>query len=147
MIILLDSGVLGALSNPNESEINARLEQWLFNKIKWGSLITSQVCKYEVKRSLLKIQSKGINKLADLEELIDFIPIVDRDIEIACELWVKSITEGIQVAPERDINFDIILCAQWQRLQEENPGRKVIIATTNLRHLRRFAEAELWENL
>jgi len=70
-----------------------------------------------------------------------------RYIDIACQLWADSIIAGIQVAPQQDINFDLIICSQWQRLKTESPGREITIATHNIRHLRRFAQAELWENL
>ena len=85
--------------------------------------------------------------LAELEKLIDFIPITEEDIDIACQLWADSIIVGIQVAPQQDINFDLIICSQWQRLKTESPGREITIATHNIRHLKRFAQAELWENL
>ncbi|MEB3309761.1 MAG: hypothetical protein VKJ02_05970 [Snowella sp.] len=154
MIILIDSGVLGILSNPNESAINIKCEEWLYNKIVKGcTILSSQICKYEVKKSLLLVQEKtsftvsGTQKLTELENLIDFIDVKASDIEIACQLWVQSIVKGIQVAPSMDINFDIIICAQFRRLELENPGREVVIATTNLRHLQRFAKADLWENL
>lgn len=152
MIILIDSGILGILSNPNESELNVKCENWLYEKFLRGTILTSQVCKYEVKRSLLlnqkrNLQLAGINKLTELENLIDFISITEEDIEIACKLWVKSIIQGIQVAPEKDINFDIMICTQWERLKKENPGREIIIATDNLRHLTRFAQAQSWQNL
>lgn len=154
MIILIDSGVLGILSNPNESATTIKCEEWLYNKIVKGcTILTSQICKYEVKRSLLLCQEQkpsqvsGIQKLAELENLIDFIDVKPPDIETACQLWVQSIVEGIQVAPMMDVNFDIIICAQFKRLELENPGREIVIATTNLRHLQRFVKADLWENL
>ena len=154
MIILIDSGILGILSNPNESEVNTKCEEWLYNKITKGcTVVTSQICKYEVKRSLIlcqkknSLQAEGLEKLADLEKLIDFIPMTEEDIDIACQLWADSIIVGIQVAPQQDINFDLIICSQWQRLKTESPGREITIATHNIRHLKRFAHAELWENL
>jgi hypothetical protein len=154
MMVFLDSGVLGILSNPTESETNAKCEDWLFRLLSKGiKVITSEICKYEVKRSLILAQKRtgykigGVEKLAELSDLIEFIPITKNEIDIACEIWSDSVIKGIQVAAENDINFDIIICAQWKNLTTENPGQEVVIATHNLRHLRRFAKAEEWENI
>ena len=154
MIVFLDSGVLGILSNPNESEINAKCEEWLFRLLSQGiRVITSEICKYEVKRSLVLAQRKmgceiaGLKKLEELSDLIEFISITNEDIDIACEFWSDSIINGQQLAATNDINFDIIICAQWKNLTIENPGREVVIATKNLRHLRRFAKAKEWEKI
>ena len=85
--------------------------------------------------------------MAELSNLIEFIPVNKNEIDIACKLWGDSILKGQQLVGEKDINFDIIICAQWKNLTRENPGQEVVIATENIRHLRRFANAEKWENI
>lgn len=37
--------------------------------------------------------------------------------------------------------------AQWRLLKEEHPGQEVVIATTNLKHLQRFTDADTWRNI
>ncbi|WP_318699559.1 MULTISPECIES: hypothetical protein [unclassified Roseofilum] len=41
----------------------------------------------------------------------------------------------------------MIICAQWKLIQEEYPGQYVVIATTNRKHLERFADAEIWQDI
>ena len=59
MIVFLDSGVLGILSNPNKSEINANCEEWLYGLLcRSVRIMSSEICRYEVKRSLVLAQKK-----------------------------------------------------------------------------------------
>jgi len=50
--------------------------------------------------------------------------------------------------------YDLILegysspiCTQWQMLKEEFPSRYIVIATTNVKHLSRFAQASVWREI
>ncbi|HBB34435.1 MAG TPA: hypothetical protein DDZ80_03475 [Cyanobacteria bacterium UBA8803] len=56
-----------------------------------------------------------------------------------CEQWLYSLLCSIDI--------DIIICTQWQIIKEEFPGRYIVIATTNVKHLSRFAEAKLWRDI
>ena len=42
---------------------------------------------------------------------------------------------------------DIIICAQYKLLEKEYPGRYIVIATTNVKHLSRFTEAKEWQEI
>ena len=46
-----------------------------------------------------------------------------------------------------NIDVDMIISAHWQLLQAEFPGRYVVVSTTNIRHLQRFAEAQEWREI
>ncbi len=50
-------------------------------------------------------------------------------------------------ADDMSLDADVIICAQYQLLAEEYPGRYVVIATTNVKHLSRFTEAKEWPNI
>jgi hypothetical protein len=39
------------------------------------------------------------------------------------------------------------ICTHWQKLKKEFPGRYIVIATTNVKHLSRFAEAKNWVDI
>jgi hypothetical protein len=55
MIVLIDSGVLGKLCNPNRTEETIAVNQWLFSLLRKGAfVVSSDVCDYEVRRSLIK---------------------------------------------------------------------------------------------
>jgi predicted nucleic acid-binding protein len=152
MIVLIDTGVLGILCRPKPSEEVIQCERWLYELLSRGvNVFTSDICDYEVRRGLKleekKGKSTGIEKLNELKDIIDFLPVTAEDLEIASEFWADSVMTGIQTAPESDINIDLIICAQYHQLQKENPGQKVVVATQNFRHLRRFANAEQWKKI
>ena len=56
MIVLIDSGVIGKICNPNPSdEVNA-VKEWMYSLLAKGVVIvTSQICDYEVRRYCLLI--------------------------------------------------------------------------------------------
>ncbi len=154
MIIFLDTGVLGYLCNPNPSEKSQKCKRWLYRVMARGAtIITSEICKYEVKRSLIleqirnKSNSEGIKRLEELRNEIEFLSITGEELDIAAEIWAESLIQGIPTAPEVDINIDIIICAQFRVLKRNNPGRYVVIATENVRHLNRFADALQFEDI
>lgn len=41
----------------------------------------------------------------------------------------------------------MIICSTWQLLPEKWTGRYVVIATNNVKHLTRFSNAEIWQNI
>ena len=66
-------------------------------------------------------------------------------------------------ADEKSLDADVIICAQYKLLEKEYPGRYIVntgvkqaefisafppvIATTNVDHLSRFAEAKEWHDI
>ncbi len=153
MIVFIDSGVIGLLSNPNDLEEAIACENWLYTMLLRGvNVYSSDLCDYEVRRSLVlaslnKSDINGIPKLNALREIISFLPITYPLLLKACSLWAQARSRGIPTASNSSLDVDIIICSHWQTLQEESPGRRAVIATTNVKHLSRFAEAQLWRNI
>jgi hypothetical protein len=58
MIVFLDSGVLGLISSPNDrSEVTA-CQNWVFELLAKGVyIVSSDICDYEIRRSLLLLVS------------------------------------------------------------------------------------------
>lgn len=163
MIILLDSGVLSILASPlkdNISDPDSELEdnrvyqcyQWC-EKLSAKSIyiVTSEISDYEVRRELIRINSKGLELLDSLRDTktIDFLPITTEVIKIAAEFWADTRKRGISTSDDKNIDADMIISAQWKILTQEYPGRSVLIATTNVKHLKIFAQdsAQEWENI
>ena len=153
MIVLIDSGVLGKICNPNPSdEVNA-IKEWMYSLLAKGVvLVTSQICDYEVRRSLtlntLKgFSSEGIDNLNLLAEIIDFLPVTEAVLKQAAQIWAEARNKDIPTADEKSLDADVIICSQWQLLTKEYPGRYVVIATTNVKHLSRFAQAKQWQQI
>lgn len=76
MIVLIDSGVLGKLCNPNRTEETIAVNQWLFSLLRKGAfVVSSDICDYEVRRSLIleSLRKPNTDSLEDLNELQDLI--------------------------------------------------------------------------
>ncbi len=102
MIVFLDSGVLGLLTHPNKKGQPLLCENWPYSLLGKGfRVVSSDICDYEVRRSLLLEATKKMNynSVNNLNEL------------------------------------------------REYPGRYIVIATTNVKHLSEFTEALKWENI
>ena len=161
MIVFIDSGILGLLANPNKKGEAADCEQWLLSLLSKGvSVLTSDICDYEVRRNLILESRKqpGINSVSSLYELRDLITFLSLTNEVmleAASLWAEARIQGIPTADNKSLDADIIICAQYKLLEQEYPGRYIVIAiceavsfrTTNIKHLSRFAEAKEWQEI
>jgi hypothetical protein len=153
MIVFIDSGVLGILANPNKTNEVNDCQEWLFRLLSQGIYVcSSEICDFEVRRSLiLESQKKpnlnSIENLDQLREIISFLPVTSELLRKASTLWASARSKGIPTADNKSLDIDIIICSHWQELQEEFPARYIVIATTNVKHLSRFAEANSWRNI
>ncbi|GFE67844.1 type II toxin-antitoxin system VapC family toxin [Chroococcus sp. FPU101] len=153
MIVFIDTSILGQLSNPNQLSEIVECQNWFEHLLARGVyFVTSELCFYELKRSLILAaqtgySARGISKLDALRNVIDFLPVTQEVAELASQIWAKARQEGTPTADEKNIDIDIIIAAHWQILKKEFPGRMVIISTTNVKHLRLFAEASEWRNI
>ena len=64
--------------------------------------------------------------------------------KVAADLWAEARIAGQPTADNRNIDVDMIISAHWKILTEEYPGRYVVVASTNIKHLSRFTEAREW---
>jgi hypothetical protein len=65
---------------------------------------------------------------------------------LAAELWAQARRQGQPTAPDLALDADVILAAQARLLAQQQP-EPVVIATTNVGHLARFAPARLWRDI
>jgi hypothetical protein len=115
-------------------------------------VVSSKICDYELRRGLLLAQKQGlvaagIPILDDLHQLINFLSVDDSILDLAAEIWATARLSEQPTAGDRNLDADTIICATWQDLDNRYPGQEVLIATTNVRHLSRFATAVIWQNL
>ena len=153
MIVFLDPNILGLLANPNKLPKAIKCRAW-FERLSARGVyfVSSELCYYELKRSLVLAVKKGrnpqgLNKLIFLRNLIDFLSVTESVADMAAEIWAEARIKGTPTAEEENIDVDMIVAAHWHLLTDEFPGRYIVIATTNVRHLSLFAEAEEWQNL
>jgi predicted nucleic acid-binding protein len=157
MIVFLDTNILGSIANPNIfAEESQASKKWFENLIVRGArVVTSTICDYEIRRGLIAYSIRvgrnppGLVKLDELrtEGILEFLPVSTEALDLAAALWARASTEGRGTRDDRNIDVDIIISAQYQILREEFPGRKVVVATTNLKHLSLFCDAAEWQDI
>ena len=153
MIVFIDSGILGKLCNPNSSAEVDAVRDWLYSLLAKGVfVVSSHICDYEVRRSLIleslrKPKTDSLKDLNDLQSLITFFPLTDEVMKEAAGIWAEARIQGMPTADEKSLDADVIICAQYKILEEDYPGRYIVIATTNVNHLSRFAEAKRWNDI
>ncbi len=79
------------------------------------------------------------------EDAIEYIALNTQTMRLAASLWAKSRNKGKPTADNKSLDGDIILIAQireYYGLQS-----KVVVATTNVKHLEDFVDAQLWNNI
>lgn len=153
MIVFIDSGVLGLLTNPKKEGKPAECEDWLYNLLAKGVyVVSSDICDYEVRRSLLwesakKNSDDSLDNLDELRNIIHFFKVETDVIFSASKIWMKTRQKGKKTADDYSLDVDIFIIAHWHLLKQQYPSRYIVIATTNVKHLEEFAEALKWEEI
>jgi hypothetical protein len=154
MIVFLDSGVIGILSNPNKNNQVIACENWLYSLLaKSVYVVSSDICDYEVRRNLVletmrfERRSHSLTALDELHEFVEFISVSPQVLGKAADIWARSRLQGQPMSNLTGIDVDAIVCAHWQLLRDEFPSRYVVVATTNVRHLSLFTEAFEWQDI
>ncbi len=105
-----------------------------------------EIADYEVRRELLRADKfKGIERLNDLQRYLDYVPLTTQTILKAAQFWAQVRKQGRPTADDKALDGDVILAAQAILIQDE--GHEVIIATTNVGHLSRLAQAKTWREI
>jgi predicted nucleic acid-binding protein len=162
MIVFIDSNTLGLIANPHtnleDKKYNPDAEncqRWFANLLRRSvRFVTSDICDYEIRRGLVSSVNSGkdapglelLNFLKTNEDL-EFLPVTSDALELAANLWAEASSLGKQTSDSKNIDADMIISAQYQLLRDEFPGQKVIVATTNLKHLSIFCEAAHWRDI
>jgi len=145
LTIVLDAGPLGLVTNPNLSPQSLACARWLQSLVTAGvQVVLPEISDYEVRRELLRAQkAKGIQRLDTLIGLLQYLPLSTAAMRQAADLWARARQQGYPTASDKALDGDVILAGQ--ALTFEAPD--VLIATTNVGHLSRFAPAELWQDI
>jgi hypothetical protein len=157
MIVFLDTNILGLVTNANASfDECQQCEKWFsILSIRGVRFVTSDLCDYEVRRGLIGSSMRagkippGIEVLNSLKTdgLIEFLPVSTLALDLAANLWARASIDGRSTRDEKNIDIDIIISAQYQIIRDEFPGRRVVVATTNLKHLSLFCDAANWRDI
>jgi len=147
MIILLDAGPLGILSNPNSTPATLECRYWSERLVAEGyRLIIPEITDYEVRRELLRANKiAGIRRLDKLKNSLEYLPLTTSTMLKAAELWAEARKTGKPTASPEALDGDVILAAQASLIAELHSDRGVVVATTNVGHLERFVNAKYWQ--
>jgi predicted nucleic acid-binding protein len=142
-LIVIDSGPLGYATNPRASAINVRCSQWIDDLLAGGEqIIIPEIADYEVRRGWLRTgQPSAIERLDGLKVALRYAPITTEAMLLAAEFWADARRRGYATAGDQALDADVILAAQAVTLGG------TIVATTNVGHLARYTQAQLWEEI
>jgi len=146
-VILLDSGPLGLATNPKPSPRNNACNQWVEMLVSGGDrVLVPEISDYEVRRELLRAgKIRGIVNLNEFKRRLGYLPITTSVMLKAAEFWAQTRRMGKQTAGNAALDGDVILAAQAAILLAA--GHSVIVATTNVKHLDLFVDAQLWSDV
>lgn len=149
MLIVLDSGPLGLLSNPTTTGPGHQAQDWARNRISAGDqIIVPEIADYEVRRELIRAgKTQGIARLDELCAGLGYHPLSTPIMRDAAQLWAQARNDGYPTARDAALDGDVILAAQARNLHSDPPGERVVVATTNVAHLERYVDAEVWTSL
>jgi predicted nucleic acid-binding protein len=147
-IFFLDSGPLGLLTHPKQTEEVISIMAWLSQMLKQGNrILVPAIVYYELKRELLRADKPF--SVARLDVFIKtsnrYIPLTDEALRLAAELWAKVRQQGQPTADSKELDIDVLLAAQ--ALTFEAATGEVVVVTTNAKHLSRFVTAKHWDDI
>ena len=145
--ILLDSFLLGLLSIPARTAEAIAISEWATDCLSAGHKIyIPEVIDYELRRELLRAgKVRSVSKLDALKAVLRYLPITTPVMLRAADLWASSRKSGFPTGDPKKLDIDVILSAQALTLPE--PPSTIIVATSNVSHIARFAPADLWSNI
>lgn len=147
LIVLLDAGPLGLVTNPRGAPEAVRCNEWMVLLLSQGiQVVVPEIADYEVRRELLRADRvRGIQRLDDLKHAIGYLPLTTDAMLKAAEFWAETRKQGMPTADDKALDADVILAAQAVLTTENEDD--VVVATTNVRHLSRFVEARVWQEI
>jgi predicted nucleic acid-binding protein len=144
-VVLLDTGPLGLVTNPRRSPQSVACAQWLQALVAHSMrVIVPEIADYEVRRELLRAKKEqGLARLDALANRLEYLSLTTAAMRQAAVFWAQARQLGQPTADEKALDGDVILAAQALTLGAVD----VVIATTNVGHLSRFAPAALWPDI
>lgn len=145
LVVLLDAGPLGMVTNPTASPETERCKAWLRRLLAGGvPVIVPEITDFEVRRELVRAgKVSGLRNLDRLKTVLHYRPITTELMLLAADLWAEARRRGRPTADPKELDCDVVLAAQAVLLTRG--GDEPVIATTNVGHLSLFADARAWD--
>lgn len=143
-IIVLDAGPLGLLARSRRVLIADQCAQWLRDLLAAGErVIIPEIADYEVRRELMRLNATGaLRRLDALVTRLEYVALTTAAMRRAASLWGELRRAGVPTADPQALDGDVILAAQ--AVEVAGSTIEVLVATTNVGHLRRMLPAEVW---
>jgi predicted nucleic acid-binding protein len=141
--ILLDSGPLGRLANPNaNTSVNREINRWVWERLSVGTLLfSSEAADYEIRRELTLLNRvKSLDRLDALQTRLVYLPLDTLNYRRAAELWAESRRKGQPTADRHALDVDVLIAAQAEAIG-------AVVATENVGHLARLVDARHWRDI
>jgi predicted nucleic acid-binding protein len=142
LIVLLDAGPLGMVSNPKASVKNRECFDWLQSLVESRTrIIVPEIADYEVRRELIRAQKlAGLARLDLIKRSLEYLPLTTAVMLKAAELWAEARNKGEPTADASSLDCDVVLSAQAISVGG-------MVASQNVGHLSRFVEAKAWNEI
>ena len=141
-LIVLDTGVLGLVTNPNSNTGTQECKAWLrHHVVRNNVIVVPEIADYEVRRELLRAgKTEGLRRLDAFNLASLYEPIATATMRLAAQLWADARARGKPTAGPESLDCDVILCAQALQLarQPRHAEDELVVTTTNPRHLQQF---------
>jgi predicted nucleic acid-binding protein len=150
MRFLLDTNILMKICHPKQhAEVKDWLQGWLDRAANGDDVVihVSAAADYELRRGYLwKLdkhpnEPKALKRLDQLLELLDLEPVSNNHLRVAATYWADARRGGYATAPERDLDWDVIIATQAA-------GMEAVVVTNNTDHLSRYGvDAKDWSEI
>jgi predicted nucleic acid-binding protein len=149
LVIALDAGPLGLLTHRKDNKEAEACRKWLASQIAASSqIVVPAIADYEVRRELIRAgKARGIFRLDEFVRASPdrYLPPTAEAFQKAAELWAKVRKEGMPTAGDEALDADVLLAAQL--LTSKFASQKLVVATTNPKHIARFLDAREWQSI
>ena len=147
MLVILDSGPLGMVTNPRAEGVNRECSEWLRRLVNRGvQVAVPEIADYEIRRELLRAgRHDGLTRLDALNAAVRYLPLTTAVMRKAAEFWAQARLQGNQTAADKALDADMILSAQCESVKHD--GDDAVVATTNVGHLSLFTDARHWRDI
>ena len=148
--MLLDSGPVGLLARARSTRSPAReCNEWAASMLQAGHrLIVPESIDFEVRRELVRLgNQRALLRLNPLPIRLGFHDVSSQVLRQAAHFWVEARRRGKPTADRHSLDIDMILAGHAATIGEHHSREQVLIATTNVQHLRMFADAREWSSI
>jgi predicted nucleic acid-binding protein len=136
--LLLDTAVVGEICHPRKYD---DVRAWFARAAAAHEMLLSEVADYELRRELLRIDSRrSLDRLDELTRELRYIPVTTATWRAAARLWALQRKAGRVTAAEGGLDGDVLIAAQAL-------AENAVIVTPNTRHFDSMVRAVTWQEV